>query len=83
MLKPHYVTIDGSTFSVYDIDLTKYTKYMSLDGYNIRQFRIRHWPADGNFELSSKNDQAGVRDREAGRQCSQAGPPGHRAHARK
>ena len=49
------VTIDGSTFSVYDIDLTKYTKNVLLDGYNIRQFRIRHWPADGNFELSSTN----------------------------
>jgi len=49
------VTIYGTTFSVYDIDLTKYTKFITLDGYNIRQFRIRHWPADGNFELSSTN----------------------------
>ena len=47
------VTIDGATFSVYDIDLTKYTKYVTLDGYNIRQFRIRHWPADADFEYSS------------------------------
>jgi hypothetical protein len=49
------VSINGTTFSVYDIDLTKYTKYILLDGYNIRQFRIRHWPADGHFEYSSTN----------------------------
>ena len=49
------VSINGTTFSVYDIDLTKYTKIILLDGYNIRQFRIRHWPADGNFEYSSTN----------------------------
>ena len=49
------ITIDGTTFSVYDIDLTKYTKFILLDGYNIRQFRIRHWPADSNFEYSSTN----------------------------
>ncbi len=49
------VTIDDTPFSVQDIDLTKYTKYILLDGYNIRQFRIRHWPADGNFEYSGTN----------------------------
>ena len=44
------MTIDGVSFSVYDIDLRKYTKSALLDGYNIRQFRIRHWPADADFE---------------------------------
>ena len=47
------VSISGNNYSVYDIDLTKYTKSVLLDGYNIRQFRVRHWPADANFEYSS------------------------------
>ena len=47
------MTINGNTYSVYDIDLTRYTKSALLDGYNIRQFRIRHWPADADFEYSS------------------------------
>ena len=46
-------TIAGNTYSVYDIDLTRYTKSILLDGYNIRQFRVRHWPADADFEYSS------------------------------
>ena len=33
------ITINGISFSVYDIDLRKYTKSVLLDGYNIRQFR--------------------------------------------
>ncbi len=45
--------MNGNNNSVYDIDLTKYTKSVLLDGYNIRQFRIRHWPADADFEYSS------------------------------
>ncbi len=45
--------MNGYNYSVYDIDLTKYTKSVLLDGYNIRQFRIRHWPADADFEYSS------------------------------
>ena len=45
--------MNGNTYSVYDIDLTKYTKSVLLDGYNVRQFRIRHWPADSDFEYSS------------------------------
>jgi hypothetical protein len=44
------MTINGISFSVYDIDLRKYTKSVLLDGYKIRQFRIRHWPADADFE---------------------------------
>ena len=47
------ITIDGSTFSVYDIDLRKYTKATLLDGFNIRQFRVRHWLANADFEYSS------------------------------
>jgi hypothetical protein len=33
------MTINGNTYSVYDIDLTKHTKFVTLDTYNIRQFR--------------------------------------------
>ena len=39
------VTINGSVFSVYDINLISYVQYIILDGfnhgYNIRQFRMR------------------------------------------
>jgi hypothetical protein len=45
------VVINGITFSCYDIDLTKYTKYVPLDGYNIRQFRFRSWLADADFQM--------------------------------
>jgi hypothetical protein len=51
------MTIDGTSFSVYDIDLRKYTKSVLLDGYNIRQFRIRHWPADADFETGPSTSQ--------------------------
>jgi hypothetical protein len=51
------MTINGITFSVYDIDLRKYTKSVLLDGYNIRQFRIRHWPADADFETGPSTYQ--------------------------
>ena len=43
------VLINGITFSVYDLDLTKYTNFVSLDGHNVRQFRVRHW-SDFDFE---------------------------------
>ncbi len=43
-------TVDGVSFSVYGIDWRKYTKSVLLDGYNIRQCRIRSWPADADFE---------------------------------
>ena len=33
------VSISGTNYSVYDIELTKYTKSVLLDGYNISQFR--------------------------------------------
>ncbi len=36
---------------LYDIDLTKYTRYITLDGYNIRQFRFRSWLADADFHM--------------------------------
>ena len=51
------MTINGISFSVYDIDLRKYTKSVLLDGYNIRQFRIRHWPADADFETGPSTYQ--------------------------
>ena len=51
------MTINGITFSVYDIDLRKYTKSVLLDGYNIRQFRIRHWPANADFETGPSTYQ--------------------------
>jgi hypothetical protein len=48
------MTINGNIYSVYDIDLSKYTKFVTLDTYNIRQFRIRLWPSDADFEYSSQ-----------------------------
>ena len=51
------MTINGISFSVYDIDLRKYTKSVLLDGYNIRQFRIRHWPANADFETGPSTYQ--------------------------
>ena len=44
------ININGTTFSCYDIDLTKYVKSVTLDGYNIRQFRLRSWLADADFQ---------------------------------
>jgi hypothetical protein len=43
--------INGTTFSCYDIDWTKYTKYITLDWCNIRQFRFRSWLADADFQM--------------------------------
>ncbi len=45
------VTINGDIFSVYDLNLSTYTKSILLDGYNIRQFRIRHWPSSGDLNI--------------------------------
>ena len=47
------VSISVTNYPVYDIELTKYTKSVLLNGYNISQFRARHWQADGDFEYSS------------------------------
>ena len=44
------MTINGTVFSVYDIDLSKYTKSILLDGLSIRQFRIRTWTSEADFE---------------------------------
>ena len=44
------ININGTVFSCYDIDLTKYVKYITLDGNNIRQFRLRSWLADADFQ---------------------------------
>ncbi len=45
--------MNGYNYSDYDIDLTQYTKSSLLDGNNIRQFRMRHLPAEDDFEYSS------------------------------
>ena len=45
------ININGTTFSCYDLDLNLYTKYITLDGYNIRQFRFRSWLADADFQM--------------------------------
>ncbi len=42
---------------LYGIDLRNYTKSVLLDGYSIRQFRIRHWPADADFESGPSTSQ--------------------------
>ncbi len=55
------MTINGVAFSVYDIDLRKYTKSVLLDGY-IRQFRIRHRPANGDFETGPSTYQYHLKD---------------------
>jgi hypothetical protein len=44
------VTINGKVHSAYDLDLNKYTKFLTLDGRKFRQFRLRSWHASGNFE---------------------------------
>jgi hypothetical protein len=44
------VTLNGVTYSCYDIDLSLYTNSILLDGYSTRQFRIRTWLSDNDFE---------------------------------
>jgi hypothetical protein len=44
------VTVNGVNYSAYDLNLNTYTKYVSLDGRKIRQFRLRSWHASGDFE---------------------------------
>jgi hypothetical protein len=44
------VTINGINFSAYDLNLNSYTKFLTLDGRKIRQFRLRSWHASGDFE---------------------------------
>jgi hypothetical protein len=41
----------SANYYLYDIDLRKYTKQVLLGLRNFRQFRIRVWEADGNFEF--------------------------------
>ncbi len=40
----------SANYYLYDIDLTKYTKKILLGARNYRQFRVRTWEADGDFE---------------------------------
>ena len=42
--------LNGTNFSCYDIDLRLYTNSILLDGYNIRQFRIRTWLSDVDYQ---------------------------------
>jgi hypothetical protein len=44
------ININGTTFSCYYIDLTKYVKSIALDVYNIRKIRFRSWLADADFQ---------------------------------
>ena len=44
------INLNGTNFSCYDIDLRLYTNSILLDGYNIRQFRIRTWLSDADFQ---------------------------------
>ena len=42
--------LNGTNYSCYDIDLRLYTNSILLDGFNIRQFRIRTWVSSTDFE---------------------------------
>jgi hypothetical protein len=44
------VTVNSVNYSAYDVDLNKYTKFITLDGRKIRQFRLRSWHASGDFQ---------------------------------
>ena len=44
------ITSGGDTYYLYDIDLRLYTKSILLGAYNYRQFRVRLWENDGDFE---------------------------------
>jgi hypothetical protein len=46
---------NGTTFSCYDINISKYTKSIVLDGYNTRQFRMRTWLSDGDVQILNMN----------------------------
>jgi hypothetical protein len=52
------VTINSINFSAYDINLNLYTRFLTLDGRKIRQFRLRSWHASGNFENVDSNYMA-------------------------
>ncbi len=45
------LVINGITFSANDIDLTPCIKQITLDNYEIRQFRFRSWLADADFQM--------------------------------
>ena len=46
------VNLNGTNYSCYDIDLRLYTNsiLLEVDGYNIRQFRIRTWLSDVDYQ---------------------------------
>ncbi len=45
------VVISGTTCSCDDIDLALYPIYITLGGYNIKQFKFRSWLADVDFQM--------------------------------
>jgi hypothetical protein len=49
------MNINGTTFSCYDIDLTKYVKIIAFDGYNIRHLRLISWLGDSDFQVNNNN----------------------------
>ena len=49
------ININGTTFSCYDINISKYTKSIVLDGYNTGQFRMRTWLSDGDVQNLNMN----------------------------
>ena len=44
------ITLNSKTYAKYDIDLNLYTRALTLDGIQIRQFRLSSWHASGDFE---------------------------------
>ena len=71
------VTINTVNLSCYDIDLRLYTNSILLDGYNIRQFRIRTWLSDNDFEhpnMYQNNYSVFMSDRNSLTLFAQGGP---------
>jgi hypothetical protein len=41
----------------FHVMITKYVKNIAMDGYNIRQFRLRSWLADADFQGNNSHHQ--------------------------
>jgi hypothetical protein len=50
------VSVAGNNYSAYDIDLNTYTKFVTLDGRKVRQFRLRCWLMPHDFETSPDDE---------------------------
>ena len=50
------VTINTKSYSAYDVDLNKYTNFLTLDGRKIRQFRLRSWHSTTDFESIDESE---------------------------